>query len=60
MYKDPIVEDVRKAREEYSAKFNHDLEAIYKDLKRQEKQSTREILSLPPKSALPEKPRSRS
>jgi hypothetical protein len=34
MWKDEIVEETRKAREEYAAKFNYDLEEIYHDLGR--------------------------
>ena len=49
MWTDEIVEDVRKVREEYAAKFNHDLEAICRDLKEQEKRSKRKVVSLPPK-----------
>ena len=45
---DPIVDEVRKAREEHAAKFNYDLEAIYRDLKEQEKRSGRTFLA--PKS----------
>ena len=55
MWKDEIVEEVRKARDEYAAKFNYDLDAIYEDIKKQEKQSRRKVVSLPPKkSELPE------
>ena len=39
MWEDEIVEEVRKVRDEYAAKFNYDLEAIYKDIKEQEKQN---------------------
>jgi hypothetical protein len=49
MWKDEIVEEVRKARDEYAAKFNYDLDAIYKDIKEQEKQSQHKVVSLPPK-----------
>lgn len=49
MWTDEIVELTRKAREEYAAKFNYDLEAIYADMKKQEAQSERQIVSLPPK-----------
>lgn len=31
---DPIVEEVRKAREEYAARFDFDLDAIITDLQR--------------------------
>ncbi len=55
MWKDEIVEDVRRVRDEYAAKFNYDFDAIYEDIKTQEKQTERKIVSLPPKKAqLPE------
>ena len=37
MWEDPIVEEVRKIREEHAAKFKYDLDAIYRDLKEQDK-----------------------
>lgn len=37
MAKDPIVEEVRRIRDEYAARFNYDLDAIYRDLKEREK-----------------------
>lgn len=39
MWRDSIVEDVRKVREEHAAKFNYNLDAIYQDLKKQEKKA---------------------
>jgi hypothetical protein len=36
MLDDPIVEEVRKARQEYAAKFDYDLRSIFLDIKRQE------------------------
>ena len=33
MWRDTIVDETRKARDEYAARFNYDLEAIYRDLK---------------------------
>ncbi len=50
MWMDEIVEQTRKAREEYAAKFGYDLEAIIADLK--EKQNERHTVSLPPKQPL--------
>jgi hypothetical protein len=37
MWKDPIVEEVRKVRNEHAAKFNYDLKAIYQDLIEQQR-----------------------
>jgi len=33
MWEDPIVSDVRRAREELSAKFDFDIKAIFADLR---------------------------
>jgi hypothetical protein len=52
MWKDRIVEDVRKVREEHAAKFNYNLDAIYQDLKNQEKRSRRKVVSLPAKQVV--------
>jgi len=49
MWEDEIVEETRRLREEYAAKFRYDLEAIYEDLKDKEKQSRRQVVSLQPK-----------
>jgi hypothetical protein len=47
--RDPIVEEVRRARDAYAKQFNYDLDAICEDLKRREKASGRPAVSLPPK-----------
>jgi hypothetical protein len=52
MREDPIVEEVRKVREAHAAQFNYDLRAIYRDLKEQEKKSSRAFVSYPPKRVL--------
>ena len=49
MFKDPIVEEVRAARERHAAKFNRDLQAIVADLKEKEQHLNRPVVSLPPK-----------
>ncbi len=49
MWTDPIVEEIRRERKAYAAKFNYDLEAIYQDIKRQEQESGHEIVTLPSK-----------
>lgn len=50
--KDPIVEEIRKAREDHAAKFGHDLTAICADVKRIERECGHKIVSLPPKLLL--------
>ena len=49
MLKDEIVEEVRKNREAYAAKFNFDLQAMYEDLKKAERKSKRKKVSFKPK-----------
>ncbi|MBF0440069.1 MAG: hypothetical protein HQL93_13255 [Magnetococcales bacterium] len=46
MWIDPIVEEVRKNREEYAARFNFDLRAMGKALQEREKVSGRKMISL--------------
>jgi hypothetical protein len=40
---DPIVDEVRRARDAYAASFNCDLRAIYRDLKAQDRFLCREV-----------------
>lgn len=52
MYRDMIVEEIHRIREEYSRSFNHDLKALFADLQKQQAESDREVVSLPPKRCL--------
>jgi hypothetical protein len=52
MWKDEIVEEVRKNREAYAAKFNFDLQAMYDDLKKAERKSRRKKVSFKPKKPI--------
>ena len=49
MIDDPIVSEVRKARNEYAKRFNYDLDAICKDLQQKQSQSGKKVVSFPPK-----------
>ncbi|HXU29970.1 MAG TPA: hypothetical protein VN851_05265 [Thermoanaerobaculia bacterium] len=42
---DPFVEEVRKIREEHAARFDFDLARIFEDLKKNERESGREVVS---------------
>ncbi len=46
MYRDEIVEEIHRIREEYSQSFNHDFRALFADLQRQQLESGRKILVL--------------
>lgn len=49
MWKDQIVAEIRRYREEYAARFNYDMDAIFRDLCEKEQKSGRKVVSLPPK-----------
>ena len=49
MWKDEIVEEVRRIREENAAKFDHDIDAIVADARKRMKASGRKIISFPPR-----------
>jgi hypothetical protein len=49
MWNDPIVEEVRKIREEHAARFDYDLKRIFQDIKEREEKSGHKVVSLPPK-----------
>ena len=53
MWDDPIVEEIRRIREEHSASFGHDLKRIYEDLKERQRKSGRDYVSYPPRPAEP-------
>lgn len=49
MWKDPVVEEVRAIRDEYARRFDYDLDKICADLRRQQDEAAREVVTLPPK-----------
>ena len=51
MFKDPIVEEVRVARQKHAARFNYDLRKIAEDLNKKQEQSKRKTVSYTPKPA---------
>lgn len=55
MTNDPIVEEVRRARDEYARKFNYDLDEICRDLQKKQKESGNKTVSYPPKRPWEEK-----
>ena len=53
---DPIVDEVRRVRDAHAARFNYNLDAIFRDLKEQEKQSGRKFVSFGPRRIAPPAP----
>ncbi|MBW3538915.1 MAG: hypothetical protein KY476_01465 [Planctomycetes bacterium] len=52
MRNDPIVEEIRRVRQEHSDRFGGDLHAICEDLRRQERESGRKYVSFAAKRPL--------
>ena len=50
---DPIVDKVRRVRDAHAAMFNYDLDAIFQDIKEQEKTSGLKFVSYPPRRTEP-------
>ena len=50
---DPIVEEVRAIRDAYARRFNYDLDAIFEDVRRRERESGVKTITLPPRPAEP-------
>ena len=48
---DPIVEEVRRVRQEYAKQFNYDLRAIAADLRQKETEHQGQVVSFPPRPA---------
>lgn len=42
---DPIVEEIHKIREEYAAKFDYDVDAMFEDLREKQSKSNHKIVS---------------
>jgi hypothetical protein len=57
MIRDPIIDEIHKAREEYAKQFNYDLKAIGEDLRRRQQESGHKVVSFAKKPA--SKPRRR-
>jgi hypothetical protein len=51
MQADPIVEEVRRARQDYAARFGYDVRAVAADLRRLEQQHPERLVTFPPKPA---------
>ena len=52
MAKDPIVDEVRRVREDLAAKYGFDVKAILMASKKRQRRSTRKVVSLVPKKKL--------
>jgi hypothetical protein len=47
--KDPILEELHRVRDEYASRFNYDLKANYRDLKKREGRGEFVVVHRPPR-----------
>jgi hypothetical protein len=47
MWKDEIVEEIHRIRDEYAKSFNYDLKAIFEDLRKKQDESGHKFVDLP-------------
>ena len=47
-WRDPIVEEIRRVRQEHADRFGHDLDAIAADFQSREQEGPYKVVSLPP------------
>jgi hypothetical protein len=50
---DPIVDEVRRVRDAHAARFNYDLDAIFRDIKEREKKSGHKFIAGVARPAMP-------
>jgi len=44
-WQDPIVEEIRRIRQEHAARFNYDVRAIIEDARKRQQQGNRKVVS---------------
>jgi len=49
VYLDPILEELHRVRDEYASRFNYDLKAMYRDMKKREEQGEFKVVHRPPR-----------
>ena len=49
LLEDPIVKEIREIRNAYARKYDHDLDAICRDLQEKQQRGERRVVSRPPK-----------
>lgn len=52
MWRDPIVEETRKRRDEYAAEFSFDADAIFDDIQKRQREAGKRLVSFPARKSL--------
>ena len=50
---DPIIAELRAIRQEYAARFNYDVDAMFRDIRARQEASGREYVRLPSRRLVP-------
>ena len=50
---DPLIQEIRAARDQHAARFGYDLKEIFGDIKERQKASGRTYVTFPPRRAAP-------
>lgn len=53
MWQDPVVAETRALREQYASLFNHDADAIFKDILRRQNASGKKLVSFAAREPVP-------
>jgi len=49
MWRDPIVEEIHRIRDEHARKFGYDLHAMCEDIRQKQAASGRQVVTRPPR-----------
>lgn len=49
MWEDPVIKKTRELRAKYAAKFKHDPDALFEDIKKRQEKSERKLVKFPPR-----------
>jgi hypothetical protein len=49
MWRDQIVEETRKRRDGYAAKFKYDADAIFDDIRKRQREGGKKLVTCPPR-----------
>jgi hypothetical protein len=49
MWKDPIVEEIRRLREQYASQFNYDIDSLFRDIQKRQDKAGKKLVSFAPR-----------
>jgi hypothetical protein len=52
MWKDPIIEEVRRLRDQYAAQLGYDINRIFQDIQKRQTLAGKKTVSFPPRPAI--------